>query len=77
MTKEPNGRSRILEDSAFVLGVVVAAGYVVFAEILKPDPGRAFPWGVMILVGACVAPKTLGRATAGRIWDRIAGKREA
>ena len=34
----------------------------------------SFPWGVILLQVLLVAPKTLGRATAGKVWDAIADK---
>jgi len=68
---------RWLELGAFVVGVGVAAAYVVFAEIIpimtcaviQHDHG--FPWGVALLVGACVIPITAGKATAGKFWDKL------
>lgn len=74
--------NRLIENSLAILGGAIAAAYVVFVEILPhsgmgschPPPTHAgFPWGVVILVSAMVAPKTLSRATAGRVWESLAG----
>jgi len=31
------------------------------------------PWGLIVIVTASVLPKTIGRATAGSVWSKIAG----
>ena len=75
--------SRILEDVAFLLAVLLAAAYVVGVEIL-PSVGwrlgpceaheHGIPWGLVLSLSVLAAPKTLGRATAGKVWDVIAKK---
>lgn len=73
-------RSRLIEDGLAVLGGIIAAAYVVGVEIWPHVKGTAscashgIPWGVVIVVGACVLPKTVGRASAGRIWERFTPK---
>ncbi len=65
-------RSRLLEDVGFGAGVgigVFAAGREALG--LGPD---GFPWVLLIVVAALVAPKTLGRATSGKMWSAIAAK---
>jgi hypothetical protein len=75
--------SRAIENSLAVLGGIIAAGYVVGAEILprylqRPDGcPHGVPWGVVTLAAACIAPKTLGRATAGRIYTAFASRAPA
>jgi len=32
-----------------------------------------FPWGLVVIVSASVVPKTIGRATAGDVWSKLAG----
>lgn len=79
---------RYIENWAAVVGMLVVVAYVLLVEIMPhsglmacstPPVHPGFPWGVVILVAALVAPKTLGRASAGRIWeimaDRLPGKR--
>lgn len=73
-----NERSRSLENWGFGVGISIMALYVIAAEIIPatmasfgkcPEPkGHPIPWGVILLVGACVLPKTLGRVTTGKIW---------
>jgi hypothetical protein len=76
-----NGRaSRWIENGLAVLGGLIAAAYVVGVEIYPAiafttaPSGHGFPWGVVILVAALVLPKTVGRATAGKVWDVIGGR---
>jgi hypothetical protein len=76
--------SRKIENWLAVLGGVIAAAYVVGVEILPAvlhslgkagAPGdHEFPWGVVILVAALVLPKTVGRATAGKVWEVLGRK---
>lgn len=74
---------RYIENWLAGLGGLVAAGYVALVEILPhsglmscavPTTHPSFPWGVVILVAALVAPKTLGRATAGKVWEVVASR---
>lgn len=77
---------RWIENGLAILGGVIAASYVLGVEVIPhvcyslgkcihaPVPSNGIPWGVVILVGACVLPKTVGRATAGRVWDVVAGR---
>lgn len=62
--------SRLLED----IGFLAAIGLGVFAgvrEALYAVPDRPFPWALLIVMAVLAAPKTLGRMTAGQVWDRI------
>ena len=76
--KGQNGRSRWLEDAAFVVAIMQAVGYGV-AEMLGElgvrfgacEVSTGFPYITVIVFLGCVAPKMLGRATAGKIWERI------
>lgn len=75
-------RHRYIEDGLAILGGLVMAAYVLGVEVFppvcyslgrcvnKPD-AHPFPWGVVFLVSACVLPKTVGRLTAGRVWQAI------
>ena len=72
--------SRWIENGLAVLGGLCGAAYVIGVEIYPHIRGTAgcsghgVPWGVVILVGAMVLPKTIGRATAGKVWERFAVK---
>lgn len=72
-------RSRLIEDLGFVVAVLIGGLYagveaLVAGGILKTDClERAFPWGVTMVIAALALPKTLGRSTAGRVWEIIAG----
>lgn len=69
LTPVERSRSRLLEDIGFASGV----GIGVFAgvrEALGLGPA-GFPWILLIVMAALVAPKTLGRATSGRLWSAI------
>ena len=79
-------RSRVIEDCAFGAGVVVLVTFALVEAALKigihfgkcqhTDSGT--PWGLLIVGALLVAPKMVGRATAGSVWraigDRIAGR---
>lgn len=77
--------SRVVENVTFAIGVLLGAGYVVLVEIL-PDTcyalskcanaptHPAFPWGMFAILALLVAPKTLGRVTAGKVWTLFAGR---
>lgn len=81
MSEPPNGngrRSRLLEDFAFVIGILQAVGYGV-AEMLGElgvrigpcEASTGFPTITVVVFLGCVVPKMLGRATAGKIWERV------
>lgn len=64
--------SRILED----VGFASAIGVGVFAsvrEAIATVADRPFPWVLLIVMSILAAPKTLGRMTAGKVWDRLVG----
>lgn len=69
---------RLIENVLALGGFALAAVYVLVAEVglvearcIHPE---GFPWGVFSVVAVCMAPKTLGRATAGRIWEAGMGR---
>ncbi len=74
--------SRALENAAFALAVLLGTAYVIFVEILpaigwrlgEADHVHNFPWGLFAILTLLVAPKTVGRATAGKVWDRVASR---
>lgn len=74
-------RSRLLEDIAFIVGIAIAVLYAI-GEFLTSmgwciktcNPHAGVPWMTVVLFAGCVLPKTLGRATAGKVWDAIASR---
>jgi hypothetical protein len=44
---------------------------IAFGPCVSHDHG--FPWGQLVTGAILVLPKTVGRATSGRIWEKIAG----
>lgn len=76
----PNPIHRFVETFAFAGGVILLMLYMV-VEILYAAGVRlgtgptdeGFPWGTMISASLLVAPKMIGKATAGRAWNKIAG----
>lgn len=71
--------SRVIEDVGFIAAILVGVLYGVMETaaaggLLPRAPAvRPFPYGVLMVICALALPKTLGRATAGRIWDRLFG----
>lgn len=74
-------RARALEDIGFAAAILIAVLYGI-AETLSrlglcPFVDRcaatspSFPWGLAITQLSLVLPKTLGRATAGKIWSGV------
>jgi hypothetical protein len=62
-----------IETIGFLTAVVVVALYGlvevgIHAGLLHPVCKTGIPWVMLMMVGALVLPKTLGRATAGDIW---------
>lgn len=74
---------RIIETAG-----LVAAGTIItlygFVEVLKAagykigpcgrDPVSGIPWGTIIMCSMLIAPKVLGRASAGAAWNVIAAR---
>lgn len=80
MSNTTNGRSRLLEDVGFAAAIALGLLYGVAEALarigvrLGPHaPDTSFPWGLLIVMAVLAAPKTLGRASAGRVWDAIGG----
>lgn len=74
---------RWVENGLAILGGLIAAAYVVLVEIVPhsglvtcqmPTGHGGVPWGVVILVVAMVLPKTIGRATAGAVWQQLGAR---
>lgn len=68
---ETGGRSRVLEDLGFLVGIILAVLYVLGVKVGTGNPPA---WAVVSIIATLVAPKMIGRATAGRAWERIFGR---
>jgi hypothetical protein len=73
--------SRVAEDIGFLLATVIATVFVLAesAARIGLKVGECaydsnFPWGLVVLVCALVLPKTLGRATAGKVWSFVGSR---
>lgn len=64
---------RWLENLAFAGGTILLL-FTGFREAVASCETHAFPWAAFIIASVLVAPKMLGRATAGRIWDALSKK---
>lgn len=70
--------SRRLEDWGMIVGIAQAALYgvaefLIHIGVVTPK-STGIPWMTIALFFGCVLPKTLGRATAGKIWEIIASR---
>lgn len=78
--------ARWIENGLAILGGLLAAAYVIGVEVLPSvryslgkcatamPADHGIPWGVVLVVGGLVLPKTIGRATSGRVWDALASR---
>lgn len=69
--------SRKIEDWLALAGVGQAmlyglAEFLIHMGIVKGSD--RIPWMTMALFLGCVLPKTVGRATAGKVWEAIANR---
>jgi hypothetical protein len=65
-------RSRLLEDVGFAAAIAVGI-FAAGREAIAPSAG-GFPWALAIVMAVLAAPKTLGRATSGRLWEALASR---
>lgn len=79
-TPADRSHSRMVEDIGFGVGVIMALVYgslealrSVGWSLGKCEVTPGLPWVTIIMVTLCVAPKMLGRATAGKVWAGLAG----
>lgn len=78
---QPGGSSRLLEDVGFACGLLLLtlrglaeiAHEVAAALIELREHSHQFPWAFLMGCALLVAPKMVGRATAGRVWEAIGG----
>lgn len=64
--------SRVLEDVGFFAAIALGI-FAGIREALSTAVDRPFPWALLIVMALLAAPKTIGRASAGRVWAAIAG----
>lgn len=72
-------KSRKLEDYALIVGIAQAGFYgfieaiVYFLQSIDviPVKGHPIPYMTIALFLGCILPKTVGRATAGKIWTGL------
>lgn len=75
MNKEQAAQhARWVENTAFAVGVGLLAFAGVREAIVSTCEARPFPWVTFIIASSLVAPKMLGRVTAGRVWDLLGKK---
>lgn len=73
--------SRKLEDIGLLVGILLGLLYGLTEVYLHVycarhacQSGAGFPVGFAIVVLACVLPKTIGRATTGKLWTAVIDK---
>lgn len=70
---------RWVEDLGFLAAILIALVYgaaeamrvVGFCATRPCSTDHAFPWGLLIICACLVLPKTVGRASAGAVWQAI------
>lgn len=74
-------RSRLIEDVGFVVGLVLASVYCLAEALARvgfrlgtSEPITGVPWVTLAIVFLCIAPKMIGRVSAGRAWEFIASR---
>lgn len=82
--KDPSAFSRRVEDGGllmcavmfflWMLGAVLRQNGYIVGPCKDMAPGSGFPWEFVVSGATFAIPKILGRATGGRIWDKIAGR---
>lgn len=74
MTREKAAEHGRVVENILALGGGGLLLFTGYREALASCANHPFPWAAFIIGAICVAPKTLGRATAGRIWGMVARK---
>lgn len=78
----PNSFSRKVEDGGLLICVVMFGLWMLTAVmknagyIIGPcrDHQSGFPWEFLVSGAMLALPKIVGRATAGRVWEKLAGR---
>lgn len=73
------GKSRLIEDLLAVAGIAQAMFYgtiegLTRAGVLEHNEHAGFPWVTVAIFLGCVLPKTVGRMTAGRVWEALGAR---
>jgi hypothetical protein len=70
--------SRHIENALAIAGILQACLYGTLEALRhngisfgQCEPTEGIPWVTVLIFMGCVAPKTLGRATAGKLWEKI------
>lgn len=80
--KEPSSFSRKVEDGGLLICVVMF-GLWMLTAVLKnagyivgpcKNLSSGFPWEFLVSGAMLALPKIVGRATAGRVWEKLAGR---
>lgn len=64
-----SNRARWLEDVGFIVGIANATLYTLGIKLGAATPAT---WAIVALNATLIAPKMLGRASTGRIWQAFA-----
>jgi hypothetical protein len=79
---QPNAFSRKVEDGGLLICVVMF-GLWMLTAVLKnagyivgpcKNLSSGFPWEFLVSGAMLALPKIVGRATAGRVWEKLAGR---
>ena len=80
--KEPSSFSRKVEDGGLLICVLMF-GLWMLTAVLKnagyivgpcKNLSSGFPWEFLVSGAMLALPKIIGRATAGRVWEKLAGR---
>ena len=70
--------SRHIENGLAIAGIVQALLYGTLESLAHSgikfgacEAPQGIPWITVMIFAGCVAPKTLGRATAGKLWEKL------
>lgn len=65
--------NRLLENLGFLAGISIGV-FAAVQETLRACEHHPFPWALAIIAGLLIAPKMVGRSSAGRAWESVAGR---
>ena len=72
--------SRLVEDVGFGAGLLIATAFAGVELVIRMGvrlgpcgEDTHFPWWFVIVIGVLVAPKMLGKGTAGKGWEGLIG----
>lgn len=76
--QERGAASRYIENGLAIVGILQAGLYGTLEALAsvgwrlgKCEAETGFPWITAFILGVCVLPKTVGRATAGKVWETL------